>query len=116
MPNLPTINKAKKCYYCGTVLTVDNRTIDHMIPKARGGMNKQSNRVWCCKACNSLKMDMTVEEFFLYKSLRRMYKGKELVDVCRKHGILLWTHERHERNKREKNKRKWERENSNGNP
>lgn len=115
MPNLPTINKAKVCYYCGTPLTENNRTIDHMIPLSRGGLNRQENRVWCCRKCNASKMDMTVEEFNIYKELKKQYTGQELIDKCREQDILLWTHERQERNKRERNKRLKERMNEDGN-
>lgn len=115
MPNLPTINKAKVCYYCNTPLTEKNRTIDHMIPLSRGGPNRKENRVWCCRECNANKMDMTVEEFMEYRKLKEIYHGQELINVCREHGILLWTHERQERNKKEKIKRKRERMNKDGN-
>lgn len=115
MANLPTVNKAKTCYYCGIKLTLDNRTIDHMVPLARGGMNRQYNRVWCCRKCNASKMDMTVEEYFKYRQLIKLYKGQELIDKCREYGILLWTDERKKRNERERNKREWERKNKNGN-
>ena len=114
MSNKPTLNKAKRCYYCGEKLTPETRTLDHMTPLARGGPNRQNNRVWCCKKCNSAKMDMTVEEFFIYKQLRKLYSGKELIDKCREHGILLWTQERRERKEREKRKQEWERKNKNG--
>lgn len=60
-------------------------------------------------------MDMTVEEFNKYKELNKLYKGKELIDVCRENGILLWAHERQVRNEREKQKRKRERKMNNGN-
>lgn len=114
MPNLPTMNNAKVCYYCGTPLTEKNRTIDHVIPVSRGGSNRKENRVWCCRECNVSKMDMTPGEFSKYKELRKQYKGYELINKCREHGILLWTHERNERNKKEKLKRKRERMKSNG--
>lgn len=116
MPNVPTINRAKRCYYCGTPLNENNRTIDHMLPLARGGENRQHNRVWCCRECNIMKMDMTIPEFNIYKQLKKIYRGKELVDVCRRYGVLLWTAERRERNKREKAIRKRKRANKNGNP
>lgn len=110
MPNLPTRNKAKRCYYCGTPLNEKNRTIDHVLPRSRGGENKQYNRVWCCRQCNAMKMDMTQKEFKKYKKLKELYKGQQLIDECRKYGILLWTHERQARNEREKAIRKRRRE------
>ena len=37
-------------------------TIDHVIPRSRGGGNTWSNLVTCCKKCNQKKRDRTPEE------------------------------------------------------
>lgn len=114
MPNLPTKNRCKRCYYCNAPLDIHNRTIDHLYPLARGGANRQHNRVWCCRRCNAEKMDMTEEEYSKYKELRLCYKGKDLIDICRTYGILLDADERKARNAKEKEYRKQRRE-DNGN-
>ena len=49
------IDQRTHCIYCGTKLTQENRTIDHMNPLSRGGMHSASNVVECCKPCNSRK-------------------------------------------------------------
>ena len=48
-----------QCVYCGS-----NRflTIDHVIPKSRGGSNDWTNLVTCCNKCNVYKSDRTPEE------------------------------------------------------
>lgn len=103
------LNNPERCYYCNTPLNIYNRSIDHLIPLARGGENKTYNRVYACKNCNNLKMDMTVTEFNRYKELKEKYKGKELVDKCKEEGILLWTSDRRIRNKQEKERREYHR-------
>lgn len=48
-----------RCVYCGTV---ENLTIDHVLPKSRGGNNHWKNIVTCCKTCNVYKDSMTPDE------------------------------------------------------
>jgi 5-methylcytosine-specific restriction endonuclease McrA len=48
-----------ECTYCGSK---KNLTIDHIIPKSRGGQNTWMNLVTCCSSCNRLKGDKTPEE------------------------------------------------------
>lgn len=50
-----------KCVYCGE--NVKNKlTIDHVIPKSKGGKNTWQNLVTCCKSCNIKKDNKTLEE------------------------------------------------------
>ena len=51
-----------KCQYCGKKLSKSEKTIDHVIPKSRGGENSWENVVLCCKKCNKKKGDKTPEE------------------------------------------------------
>jgi hypothetical protein len=48
-----------ECAYCGQK---KNLTIDHIIPKSRGGQNTWENLVTCCSTCNRLKSNRTPEE------------------------------------------------------
>ncbi len=48
-----------ECVYCGKNKDL---TIDHIIPKSRGGKNTWLNLVTCCSKCNSFKNDRTPEE------------------------------------------------------
>jgi 5-methylcytosine-specific restriction endonuclease McrA len=47
------------CQYCGKE---GNLTIDHILPKSRGGDDSWSNTVVCCVRCNNKKGDKTLEE------------------------------------------------------
>lgn len=48
-----------KCGYCGSTRSL---TIDHILPKSRGGGNSWTNLVTCCHPCNLKKADRTPEE------------------------------------------------------
>lgn len=55
------------CQYCAT-RTFD-LTLDHVLPRSRGGPTSWENVVACCKACNARKRDRTPEEARMF--LRR---------------------------------------------
>lgn len=48
-----------QCAYCGSR---KNLTLDHIIPKSKGGQNTWSNLVTCCMKCNLKKADRTPSE------------------------------------------------------
>ena len=50
----------QRCQYCGG-RAVD-LTLDHVVPRSRGGPTSWENVVACCRACNARKRDRTPEE------------------------------------------------------
>lgn len=48
-----------QCVYCGSRKEL---TLDHVIPKSRGGLNDWTNLVTSCSKCNVKKADRTPEE------------------------------------------------------
>ncbi|AEH44227.1 HNH endonuclease [Thermodesulfatator indicus DSM 15286] len=51
------------CQYCGkSVKNPKDRTIDHIIPRSRGGKTTWENVVLCCRKCNIKKGNRTPEE------------------------------------------------------
>lgn len=44
-----------KCQYCGNKFSQDKLTIDHVIPRSKGGKINWSNCVSACTPCNSRK-------------------------------------------------------------
>ncbi len=59
------------CVYCGgragdrrhgRVLRLNDLTIDHVLPKSRGGRNTWTNTACACAACNGRKNDRTPHE------------------------------------------------------
>lgn len=50
--------KQEFCEYCGVELRRGhNRTVDHLVPRSKGGSNAKENRVLACSFCNLLKGD-----------------------------------------------------------
>ena len=43
------------CQYCATVLPSGELTLDHVIPRSRGGSSTWENLVACCHPCNRRK-------------------------------------------------------------
>jgi 5-methylcytosine-specific restriction endonuclease McrA len=46
-----------QCQYCSKKLNKKRFTVDHVIPKSKGGESSWENLVACCHKCNSLKGD-----------------------------------------------------------
>ena len=49
----------QRCQYCGTH---EDLTLDHVLPKSRGGKTSWDNLVAACRRCNAKKGDYTPEE------------------------------------------------------
>ncbi|MBV8476338.1 MAG: HNH endonuclease [Acidobacteria bacterium] len=43
------------CQYCGEVLPSSELTLDHVVPRSRGGASTWENLVACCHSCNRRK-------------------------------------------------------------
>lgn len=50
------------CQYCGLQPGTEELTIDHLIPRSRGGKSVWENAVLACIACNAKKADRTPEQ------------------------------------------------------
>lgn len=50
------------CQYCNTKLLMHEVTIDHVIPKAQGGITSFLNCVVACQICNNKKDNRTPEQ------------------------------------------------------
>ena len=59
-----------ECVYCSSKR---NLTIDHIMPRSRGGKNTWANLVTCCSNCNLRKGNRTPEE----AGMRMNYKAYE---------------------------------------
>lgn len=54
---------AHTCQYCGkSIRLAKDRSVDHIIPRSRGGKTVWSNVVLCCKKCNLKKGNKTLPE------------------------------------------------------
>jgi 5-methylcytosine-specific restriction endonuclease McrA len=50
------------CQYCGVLLPSSELTLDHVIPRSRGGNSTWENLVACCHACNRRKGNRMLSE------------------------------------------------------
>lgn len=50
------------CQYCGVVLPAGELTLDHVIPRSRGGLSTWENLVACCHSCNRRKGNQLLHE------------------------------------------------------
>jgi 5-methylcytosine-specific restriction endonuclease McrA len=54
-------DRGTHCFYCGVAFRPEviglDRTVDHRLPRAKGGTNALVNMVFACRACNERKAD-----------------------------------------------------------
>ena len=50
------------CQFCARVFPTSELTLDHVMPRSRGGRSSWENLVACCYTCNNRKGDRTPEE------------------------------------------------------
>lgn len=58
------------CGYCGCMLPFVGYTVDHVVPRSKGGGNELSNLMASCRTCNTSKASRSVEEFRLVMAAR----------------------------------------------
>ena len=51
-----------QCQYCSNIFKIDDLTMDHVVPKSKGGAKSWENIVTSCSVCNSKKRDRTPRE------------------------------------------------------
>ncbi|MCB1863640.1 MAG: hypothetical protein KDI47_18210, partial [Gammaproteobacteria bacterium] len=65
-----------RCFYTGKIITEENCYLDHVISQSTGGNNSYKNIVASSYDANSLKNDMSVEDF-----MRALYK-EDLLSIA----------------------------------
>jgi 5-methylcytosine-specific restriction endonuclease McrA len=55
------VRDENRCQYCAIYFRESDLTIDHVIPKSKGGTSSWNNVVAACKPCNQKKRDFLVE-------------------------------------------------------
>ena len=58
------------CQYCSVVLTAGELTLDHVVPRSRGGLSTWENLVACCHSCNRRKGNQMLHELTEMRLLR----------------------------------------------
>lgn len=73
-----------QCAYCDKELTLFNATIDHIVPKHKGGHSTRNNLACACTNCNRAKGSQGVFEYLSpsnkYYSEQRVVKIKEWME------------------------------------
>ena len=54
-----------KCAYCSKSLDKNTATIDHIVPKFKGGHNVRTNMCCCCPSCNKEKGTILLEDWYI---------------------------------------------------
>ena len=78
-----------ECAYCGSQ---DNLTIDHIVPKAKGGPDFTKNLLCACHDCNQDKAYSPMEDWYLsqeffnvdrYEKIKKWMEPEEEVNLYR---------------------------------
>ncbi len=78
------------CQYCGRRYSSGHLTVDHVLPRSRGGKTAWKNVVTACKSCNGRKGDHTPEEVgmsLLARPRRPQYVALALLGEVRENEI-----------------------------
>jgi 5-methylcytosine-specific restriction endonuclease McrA len=81
-----------RCQYTGKLLKPDEGSLDHVLPRSRGGADTWENLVWSCKEVNTRKADRLPHEAGL-KLLSTPRAPKELpvtALIRNTHGVAEW--------------------------
>ena len=65
----------RKCFYCKKDLKYRQVTLDHYLPKSKGGKEEIYNLVLCCRKCNKLKGNRIPKDYkkMILKLFKRLY-------------------------------------------
>lgn len=80
--------KERKCYYCGKTLKYEEQTLDHYYPRNHGGISIPNNLKLSCKLCNSMKSDLTSEQFERLRQIKGKYKRRAFRKKVTKRNII----------------------------
>jgi 5-methylcytosine-specific restriction endonuclease McrA len=58
------------CQYCSVILTAGELTLDHVMPRSRGGTSTWENLVACCSSCNRRKGNQLLHELTEMRLMR----------------------------------------------
>jgi hypothetical protein len=69
------------CFYCGAQLSWDSKTVDHVIPRSKGGSHRAWNLVLSCLSCNQAKGNSDPDKRYLDIILRWKIAHEHKVSV-----------------------------------
>lgn len=71
------------CFYCKVELVFENCTLDHVIPKSKGGRDTFDNYVLACDPCNHDKGDRIIQPREVIPLLSKNPSTTEILDTWR---------------------------------
>jgi 5-methylcytosine-specific restriction endonuclease McrA len=77
------LRDASSCQYCGRRFEPRELTLDHVIPRSRGGQSSWDNLVAACLRCNNRKGNRTPEE-----SGMQLVRAPRPIGIHAKHRLL----------------------------
>lgn len=78
------------CQYCGAQPGGEAITVDHVVPRAQGGVTSWTNCVAACVGCNARKADRTPDQAGMHLRRRPTRPDWKPLDVARGEGIASW--------------------------
>ena len=66
-----------KCAYCGSGKEL---TIDHVVPRSKGGTDFTKNVVCCCHSCNQSKSHTPWEEWYFSQDFFSLEKYNKIIE------------------------------------
>lgn len=64
------------CAHCGVELTLKTFTVDHYIPRSKGGSSTMDNLIPLCSKCNSDKDSKILEPLIAYPYINIKYENE----------------------------------------
>jgi 5-methylcytosine-specific restriction endonuclease McrA len=82
-----------ECQYCGCHVSGERVTIDHVMPKSRGGKHEWTNVVVSCKKCNAKKSNRTPNEANMKLKTHPVApkRGLLFVEVADEYHKTIWS-------------------------
>jgi 5-methylcytosine-specific restriction endonuclease McrA len=79
------------CQYCGKQPGMEELTLDHVIPRAQGGISRWDNCVLACLECNKRKADRTPEQAKMRLKRKPVQPGWNLHYAVHQQRIESWS-------------------------
>lgn len=68
----------RPCCHCRRMSSVENLSLDHILPKSKGGRLTKKNTTLACKPCN---MERGTEDFWVFRQRKRVEVLGRIVDT-----------------------------------
>ena len=77
------------CAYCGKQLRLSECTIDHIIPRSKGGKWSWTNLVTACKDCNSAKRDTIKQPIYAKPTKPTVFEIQLQQNINNLHSVII---------------------------